>query len=166
DLAIRATEAYEAARAKLAAFVNAWVPEGVVFTRGTTEAINLVAGSYGRASVKAGDGVVVTAMDHHSNLVPWQILCQEKGATLRMVELTGDGRIDLADFGRALEAKPKLVAFPYVSNSLGTVNPAAQLTKLAHAAGAVTVVDGAQSSPHRRVDVRTIGCDFYAFSGH
>src|SRR5213076_568643 len=166
DLAIRATEAYEAARAKLAAFVNAWAPEGVVFTRGTTEAINLVAGSYGRASVKAGDGVVVTAMDHHSNLVPWQILCQEKGATLRMVEITEDGRVDLSDFGTALERRPKIVAFPYVSNALGTVNPAAQLSKLAHAAGAVTVVDGAQSSPHLRVDVRTIGCDFYAFSGH
>src|SRR5438477_12020978 len=157
DLAIRATEAYEAARLKVAAFVNAWAPEGVVFTRGTTEAINLVAGAYGRAHVRAGDSVVVTAMDHHSNIVPWQILCQEKGATLRMVEITGDGRIDLADFGRALEAKPKLVAFPYVSNSLGTVNPAAQLIKLAHSAGAVTVVDGAQSSPHMQVDVRTIG---------
>src|SRR5204862_3173485 len=166
DLAIRATEAYEAARATLAAFVNAWAPEGVVFTRGTTEAINLVAGSYGRASVKAGDGVVVTAMDHHSNLVPWQILCQEKGATLRMVELTADGRIDLSDFGRALERRPKIVAFPYVSNALGTVNPVAQLTKLAHAVGAVVVVDGAQSTPHLKVDVQAIDCDFYALSGH
>jgi len=166
DLAIRATEAYEAARAKLAAFVNAWAPEGVVFTRGTTEAINLVAGSYGRANVKAGDTVVVTAMDHHSNLVPWQILCQEKGATLRMVEITEDGRIDLADFGRALERRPKIVAFPYVSNALGTVNPAAQLTSLAHAAGAVVVVDGAQSTPHLKVDVQALDCDFYALSGH
>ena len=166
DLTIRATEAYEAARAKLAAFVNAWAPEGVVFTRGTTEAINLVAGSYGRASVKAGDGVVVTAMDHHSNLVPWQILCQEKGATLRMVELTADGRIDLSDFGRALERRPKIVAFPYVSNALGTVNPVAQLTKLAHAVGAVVVVDGAQSTPHLKVDVQALDCDFYALSGH
>src|SRR5438046_2895006 len=135
DLAIRATEAYEAARAKLAEFVNAWAPEGVVFTRGTTEAINLVAGSYGRANVKAGDSVVVTAMDHHSNLVPWQILCQEQGATLRMVEITEDGRIDLADFGRALERRPKSVAFPYVSNALGTVHPAAALVHLAAAIG-------------------------------
>src|SRR5881396_2858833 len=165
-LAVEATEAYEAARTAVARFVNAWAREGVVFTRGTTESINLVAASWGRTNVKRGDTVVVTAMDHHSNIVPWQILCQEKGATIRMVEITEDGRIDLSDFGRALEAKPKIVAFPYVSNSLGTVNPAAQLSKLAHAAGAVTVVDGAQSSPHLRVDVQTIDCDFYALSGH
>ena len=131
-----------------------------------TEAINLVAGAYGRANVRAGDSVVVTAMDHHSNLVPWQLLCQEKGATLRMVEVTEDGRIDLSDFGRALERRPKIVAFPYVSNALGTVNPVAQLAKLAHAAGAVVVVDGAQSTPHLKVDVRAIECDFYALSGH
>ncbi|HEV8264384.1 MAG TPA: cysteine desulfurase [Gemmatimonadales bacterium] len=165
-LAVAATEAYEEARRTVARFVNAWGAEGVVFTRGTTEAINLVAGSWGRANVKPGDTVVVTAMDHHSNLVPWQILCQEKGATLRMVEITADGRIDLSDYGRALEARPRIVAFPYVSNSLGTVNPAAQLTKLAHAAGAVVVVDGAQSTPHLRVDVQALGCDFYALSGH
>ncbi len=166
DLAIRATEAYEAARTRLAGFVNAWAPEGVVFTRGTTEAINLVAGAYGRAHVRTGDSVVVTAMEHHSNLVPWQMLCQEKGATLRMVEITGDGRIDLSDYGRALERRPRIVAFPYVSNALGTVNPAAQLARLAHAVGAVVVVDGAQSTPHLKVDVQTIDCDFYALSGH
>ena len=165
-LAIRATEAYEAGRGRIARFVNAWAPEGVVFTRGTTEAINLVAGSYGRANVRPGDTVVVTAMDHHSNLVPWQILCQEKGATLRMVEITEDGRIDLSDFGAALERRPKIVAFPYVSNALGTVNPAAQLAKLAHAVGAVVVVDGAQSTPHLKVDVQALDCDFYALSGH
>ncbi|MGE5803460.1 MAG: cysteine desulfurase [Gemmatimonadota bacterium] len=165
-LAVEATDAYEAARTAVARFVNAWAGEAVVFTRGTTEAINLVAGSWGRANVGRGDTVVVTAMDHHSNIVPWQILCQEKGATLRMVEITQDGRIDVIDFGRALETKPKLVAYPYVSNSLGTVNPAAQLAKLAHAAGAVTVVDGAQSSPHLRVDVQALDCDFYALSGH
>ena len=166
SLAIRATEAYEAARAKVAGFVNAWAPEGVVSTRGTTESINLVAGSYGRAHVGPGDTVVVTALDHHSNLVPWQILCQEKGATLRMVEITEDGRIDLSDFGTALERRPKVVAFPYVSNALGTVNPAAQLAKLAHAVGAVVVVDGAQSTPHLKVDVQALDCDFYALSGH
>ena len=165
-LAVEATDAYEAARTAIARFVNAWAREGVVFTRGTTESINLVAGSWGRANIGRGDTVVVTAMDHHSNIVPWQILCQEKGATLRMVEITKDGRIDLIDFGRALETKPKLVAYPYVSNSLGTINPAAQLSKLAHAAGAVTVVDGAQASPHLRVDVQALDCDFYALSGH
>jgi len=165
-LAVEATDAYEAARTAVARFVNAWSPEGVIFTRGTTESINLVAGSWGRAFVHGGDHVVVTAMDHHSNIVPWQILCREKGATLRMVEITRDGRIDLIDFGRALEDSPKIVAFPYVSNSLGTVNPAAQLIRLAHAAGALTIVDGAQSSPHVRVDVRALDCDFYALSGH
>jgi len=165
-LAVAATEAYEGARATVARFTNAWANEGVVFTRGTTEGINLVAGSWGRANVKAGDTVVVTAMDHHSNLVPWQILCGEQGATLRMVEVTADGRIDLLDFGRALEGRPRLVAFPFVSNSLGTVNPAAELTRLAHAAGAVVVIDGAQSTPHLRVDVQALGCDFYALSGH
>src|SRR5258705_69075 len=133
-LAVEATDAYEAARTSVARFVNAWAREGVVFTRGTTESINLVAASWGRANVRRGDTVVVTAMDHHSNIVPWQILCQEKGATLRMVEITEDGRIDLSDFGQALEAKPKIVAFPYVSNSLGTVNPAAQLNRLVHLA--------------------------------
>jgi cysteine desulfurase/selenocysteine lyase len=166
DLAIRSTEAFEGARARLAEFVNAWSVEGVVFTRGTTEAINLVASAYGRANVRSGDAIVVTAMEHHSNLVPWQILAQERGATLIMVETTEDGRIDLADFGRALERRPKIVAFPYVSNALGTVNPAAQLVRLAHAAGAVAVIDGAQSTPHLRVDVQALDCDFYALSGH
>jgi len=166
DLAIRATEAYEAARVRVAQFVNAWASEGVVFTRGTTEAINLVAGSYGRATVRAGDTVVVTAMDHHSNLVPWQLLCQEKGASVRMVEITADGRLDLSDFGRALEGRPKVVALPYVSNALGTVNPVAQLARLAHAAGAVVLVDGAQATPHLAVDVQALDCDFYALSGH
>jgi cysteine desulfurase/selenocysteine lyase len=165
-LAVEATEAYEAGRTAVAGFVNAWAREGVVFTRGTTESINLVASSWGRTNVQPGDRVVVTAMDHHSNIVPWQLLCQEKGATLRMVEITEDGRIDLSDFGRALESKPKIVAFPYVSNSLGTVNPVAQLTRLAHAAGAVAVVDGAQAAPHLRVDVQAIDCDFFALSGH
>lgn len=165
-LAVRATDAFEAARRRVAAFVHAWGPEGVVFTRGTTEAINLVAAAYGRANVDAGDTIVVTAMDHHSNLVPWQLLSRERGATLRMVEITEDGRIDLADFGRALERHPKIVAFPYVSNALGTVNPAAQLIRLARAAGAVTVVDGAQATPHLKVDVQALDCDFYAMSGH
>src|SRR5207245_8522881 len=139
---------------------------GGVFRRGTSEAIDVVAGSYGRAGLAAGDSVVVTGMDHHSNLVPWQILCQEKGATLRMVDITEDGRIDLSDFGRALERRPKIVAFPYVSNALGTVNPAAQIAKLAHAVGAVVVVDGAQSTPHVKVDLQALDCDFYALSGH
>ena len=164
-LAVRATDAYESARNAVARFLNA-PREGVIFTRGTTEAINLVAGSYGRANVRAGDTVVVTALDHHSNLVPWQLLCQERGAILRMVEVTADGRIDLDDFAEAVAANPKIVAFGYVSNALGTINPAAELIRLAHAAGAVAVVDGAQSTPHLSVDVQALDCDFYAFSGH
>lgn len=166
DLAVRATEAYEAARRRVAVFLGAWGPESVVFTRGTTEGINLVAGSWGRANVRAGDTVVVTAMDHHSNLVPWQLLCRERQATLRMVEVTPDGRIDLDDFRRALAQGPRLVAFNYVSNALGTINPAAELVRLAHDAGAVAVVDGAQSTPHLPVDLRALDADFYAFSGH
>jgi cysteine desulfurase/selenocysteine lyase len=165
-LAARATEAYESARAAVARFLNAWGPECVVFTRGTTEAINLVAGSYGRANVRAGDSVVVTAMDHHSNLVPWQLLCRDRGAALRMVEVSPDGRIDALDFARALALRPKLVAFPYVSNALGTINPAAELVRQAHAAGAVAVIDGAQSTPHLPVDLQALDIDFYGFSGH
>jgi len=165
-LAARATEAYESARAAVARFLNAWGPESVVFTRGTTEGVNLVAGSWGRANVGSGDSVVVTAMDHHSNLVPWQLLCQDRAARLRMVEVTPDGRIDMDDFALALAARPKLVAFPYVSNALGTINPAVELVRLAHAAGAVAVIDGAQSTPHTVVDLQAIDADFYAFSGH
>ena len=165
-LAARATAQYEAARGTVARFLNAWGPECVVFTRGTTEGINLVAGSWGRANVRAGDTVVVTAMDHHSNLVPWQILCHDRGAKLRMVAVTPDGRLDMADFANALAAKPRLVAFPYVSNALGTINPAAEMVKQAHAAGAVTVIDGAQSTPHLPVDLQALNVDFYAFSGH
>ncbi len=165
-LAVRATEAYEAARRRVAAFVNAWGPEAVVFTRGTTEALNLVAGSWGRANVRRGDTIVVTAMDHHSNLIPWQLLAQERGATVDMVEVTTDGRVDPDSFARALARSPRLVAFPYVSNALGTINPAPAMIAQAHAAGAIAVVDGAQSSPHIPVDVQALDCDFYAFSGH
>jgi cysteine desulfurase/selenocysteine lyase len=165
-LAVHATEAYEDARRRVAAFVNAWAPDSVVFTRGTTEAINLVTGSWGRANVRPGDTVVVTALDHHSNLIPWQLLCAERGATLRMVEITPDGRVDLDDFERALAVGPRAVAFPSVSNALGTITPARELTRRAHDAGAVVVVDGAQGTPHLPVDVQALDCDFYAFSGH
>jgi len=166
DLAVRATEAYEAVRAEVAAFVGAPDPAGVVFVRGTTEAINLVASSLGRSRVRAGDTIVVTAMEHHSNLIPWQLLAEARDARLVMVELTADGRIDGDDFRRALERHPRIVAFPHVSNVLGTVNPVAELTRLAHDAGAVVVVDGAQAVPHLAVDVAGLDCDLYAFSGH
>ena len=166
DLAVRATEAYEAVRGEVAAFVGAPDPSGVIFVRGATEAINLVASSLGRVRVRAGDTIVVTAMEHHSNLIPWQLLTEAREARLVMVELTPDGRIDLEHYRRALEQAPRIVAFTHVSNVLGTVNPVAELTRLAHAAGAVVVVDGAQAVPHLAVDVAAMDCDLYAFSGH
>jgi cysteine desulfurase/selenocysteine lyase len=166
DLAVRATEAYEAVRAEVAAFVGAPDPSGVIFVRGTTEAINLVASSLGRVRVQKGDTIVVTAMEHHSNLVPWQLLTEAREARLVMVELTPDRHLDLGDFRRALECEPKIVAFTHVSNVLGTINPVAELTRLAHDAGAVVVVDGAQAVPHLPVNVAALDADFYAFSGH
>lgn len=165
-LAVRATECYEAARQRVARFVGAWGPEAVVFTRGTTEGINLVAGSWGRVNVGAGDTVVVTAMDHHSNLIPWQLLCHERQATLRMVGVTPEGTVDQDDLRRALAAAPRLVAFPFVSNALGTINPAAELVRMAHEVGAAVLIDGAQAAPHLPVDVQTLDCEFFAFSGH
>ncbi len=165
-LAVRATELYEAARERVAGFVGAWGPESVVFTRGTTEAINLVATSWGRAHVRAGDSVVVTAMDHHSNLIPWQLLCREREATLRMVGVTPEGAIDQDDLRSALARGPRLVAFPFVSNALGTINPAAELVRMAHEVGAAVLIDGAQAAPHLPVDLQALDCDFFAFSGH
>ncbi len=166
DLAVRATEAYEDARAAVAAFVGAPDPRGVVFVRGTTEALNLAASSLGRLKVRAGDGIVVTAMEHHSNLIPWQLLAQERAARLEMVELTPQGELDVDGYRRALERRPKIVAFTHVSNVLGTINPVAELARLAHEAGAVVVVDGAQAVPHLAVNVAELGADLYAFSGH
>ncbi|HVO36169.1 MAG TPA: cysteine desulfurase [Gemmatimonadales bacterium] len=166
DLAIRATDAYEEARASLASFTGAPDPSGVIFVRGTTEGINLIASSLGALRVRPGDTIVVTAMEHHSNLIPWQLVAQARGAEIVMVELTADGRIDLADFRRALEREPSVVAFTHVSNTLGTINPVAELVRLAHGAGAVVVVDGAQSAPHVPVDVKALDCDFYVLSGH
>jgi cysteine desulfurase/selenocysteine lyase len=166
DLAVRATDAYEAVRGEVAAFVGAPDPSGVIFVRGTTEAINLVASSLGRVRVRKGDTIVVTAMEHHSNLVPWQLLAEAREARLVMVELTPDWQIDVEDFRRALEREPKIVAFAHVSNVLGTVNPVAELIRLAHDAGAVVLVDGAQAVPHLPVNVAALDADFYVFSGH
>ena len=166
DLAVRATEAYEAVRAEVATFVGAPDPNGVIFVRGTTEAINLVASSLGRVRVQKGDTIVVTAMEHHSNLIPWQLLAEAREAHLVMVELTSDWQIDLAGYRRALERSPKIVTFTHVSNVLGTINPVADLTRLAHDAGAVVLVDGAQAVPHMPVNVAALDADFYVFSGH
>jgi cysteine desulfurase / selenocysteine lyase len=162
----RATAAYEAARAKVAHFINAPDPHEVVFTRNATEAINLVAYSWGRPNIGRGDAIVLTEMEHHANLVPWQLLVQEKDGDLEFIPITDDGILRLDVFEVLLRLKPKLVAFTHVSNTLGTINPVREMVEMAHAAGALVLVDGAQAVPHVPVDVQALGCDFYAFSGH
>jgi len=150
----------------VADFVHAKSAREIVFVRNTTEGINLVAHAWGRRNIAAGDLIVVTTMDHHSNLVPWQLLAEETGARIAAVRVTDDGRLDLDHLKELLALEPRLVAFPHVSNSLGTINPAEEIIRLAHEAGAVTVVDGAQSVPHMPVDVQGLDADFLAFSGH
>ena len=164
-LAALATEAYESARDNVAAFAGS-VPGETVFTRNATEAINLVAYSWGSANVGPGDLVVVTEMEHHSNLVPWQMLCQRTGAELAYAPIDDEGLLVDAELDALLERGPKLVGFPHVSNVLGTVNPVAELAARAHAAGAVVMVDGAQAAPHLPLDVRALGADFYAWTAH
>jgi cysteine desulfurase / selenocysteine lyase len=164
-LAARATDAYEGARDRVAAFAGS-TPGETVFTRNATEAINLVAYAWGRTNVGAGDLVVVTQMEHHSNLVPWQLLCAEKGAQLAYVPVTDGGLLDMEAFEDLLARRPKLVAVAHVSNVLGTINPVAELAERAHAAGALLLVDGAQAVPHLPVDVAALGADFYAWTGH
>jgi len=160
-----ATAAYESARAKSAKFVGA-PPKELVFVRGTTEATNLVRFAWGEQNVKKGDVLVTTLMEHHSNIVPWQLLAKSKGATLKFVGLQADGTLDMGSFENLLREAPKLVAVTQCSNVLGTINDVATICAKAHSAGATTVVDGAQSVPHFPVDVGTIGCDFFAYSGH
>jgi cysteine desulfurase/selenocysteine lyase len=166
-LSMRATDAYEGARSRVATFVNAEAPEEIVFTRGTTESINLVASSWGGANLRKGDVILLTEMEHHSNLVPWQLVAQRTGATLRYLPVTGDdGLLDLSQLDRVLTPEVRVFAFTHVSNTLGTINPVADLCARARRVGAVTVIDAAQSIGHMPVDVRAIGCDFLAFSGH
>ncbi len=161
-----ATERFEASRTRIARFINARSARECVFVRNTTEAINLVAQTWGRANIGPGDLIVFTTMEHHSNIVPWQLLAEATGARLGHVRITPEGRLDLDHYAELLAREPKLVAFTHVSNSLGTVNPAREMIAQAHAAGAVTVLDGAQSVPHLTVDVLDLDCDFLAFSGH
>jgi cysteine desulfurase / selenocysteine lyase len=165
-LSERATEEYERARRTARKFVNAAESREIIFTRGTTESINLVAQTYGRKHVAAGDEVLITAMEHHSNIVPWQILCEEKGARLCVAPINDRGELLVEEFEKLLGPRTKLVALPHVSNALGTVNPVAQLVELAHRSNAPVLVDGAQAAPHVSIDVQALGCDFYAFSGH
>jgi cysteine desulfurase/selenocysteine lyase len=164
-LSQEATDAYEAARDYIQRFVNAERREEIVFVRGTTEAINLVATSYGQR-LRHGDEILITAMEHHSNIVPWQLLCERSGAALRVAPINDRGELMLDAFERRLNRRTKVVAFTHLSNALGTINPVKRLIDMAHACGAVVLVDGAQAVPHLKVDVRELDCDFYAFSGH
>ena len=164
-LSERASRAYEDARAAAARFLNA-APQEIIFTGGATEAINLAAQSFGRANLRAGDEILISALEHHSNIVPWQMLAEQTGARLRAAPIDDRGEIILEGFERLLSARTRLVAVAHVSNALGTVNPVEHITRLAHASGARVLVDGAQAAPHLKVDVRALGCDFYAFSGH
>jgi cysteine desulfurase/selenocysteine lyase len=161
-----ATAAYESARAAVATHIGAASSSEIVFVRNATEAINLVAYSWGRGHIRQADTIVLTELEHHSNLVPWQLLAQEKDADLEFVAIDEQGRLDRQSFEVLLRTRPKLVAFTHVSNALGTINPVRELTEQAHAAGALVLVDGAQGVPHGPVDVQAIGADFYAFSGH
>lgn len=161
-----ATDAYEAARRTVQRFLNAEDRSEIIFVRGATEAINLVAQTYGRAHVGAGDEIVISAMEHHSNIVPWQMLCEERGARLRVAPINDDGELLLDQFESLLNSKTKLVAITHVSNALGTVNPIGHIIEMAHRRNVPVLVDGAQAVPHLAVDVRALDCDFYAFSGH
>jgi cysteine desulfurase/selenocysteine lyase len=165
-LSERATAAYEAARDKVRGFINAGSDKEIIYVRGTTEAINLVAQSYGRTFLKAGDEIIISAMEHHSNIVPWQILCEQVGAKLRVIPINHDGEIVMDEFRRLLNEKTKFVSVTHVSNALGTIVPVKEIVALAHERNIPVLLDGAQAVPHMRVDVQDIGCDFYAFSGH
>ncbi|HEY6908267.1 MAG TPA: cysteine desulfurase [Myxococcales bacterium] len=165
-LSERATQSYEDAREKARRFLNAAHAHEIVFVRGTTEAINLVAQSFGRLRVRAGDEVVITEMEHHSNIVPWQMLCEEKGAVLRVLPIDDQGQLRMGELERLLGPRTRLVALSHVSNALGTVNPVAEIVELSHRHGVPVLLDGAQAAPHLAVDVQALGCDFYAFSGH
>ena len=165
-LSEKATAEYEAARDKLRQFINAASLKEIVFVRGATEAINLVAQSYGRHALKPGDEIIITELEHHSNIVPWQLLCEQTGALLKYIPINDAGELMLEEYDRLLNDRTRLVAVGHISNALGTINPVKTIIDQAHAAGAKTLIDGAQAVPHARVDVRALDCDFYAFSGH
>ena len=165
-LSQQATELHEQARANVQGFINARSEAEIIFTRGTTESLNLVAFSFGEAFLKEGDEVLVSVMEHHSNIVPWQMLRERKGIVLKVIPMTDEGEIDLEAYKNLFSPRTRLVCIAHVSNVLGTVNPVKEMTAIAHAHGAKVLVDGAQSVPHRRVDVQDIGCDFLTFSGH
>jgi cysteine desulfurase/selenocysteine lyase len=165
-LSERATHQYEESREKVRQFINAAEKREIIFVRGTTEALNLVAHSYGRSNVNAGDEVLITALEHHSNIVPWQILCSEKAARLRVVPISDDGEVSLDGFAGLINERTKLISIAHVSNALGTINPVREMIELAHGRNIPVMIDGAQAAPHTRIDVQELDCDFYAFSGH
>lgn len=165
-LSEKATQAYESARHKIQKFIGAASTKEIIFTRGTTESINLVAQSYGRSFLKQGDEILITAMEHHSNIVPWQLACQKTGAVLKVAPINDRGELELEAFKKNLNKRTKIVAICHVSNALGTVNPVKKMIAWAHEAGAVVLVDGAQATAHLPVNVQDLDCDFYAFSGH
>ena len=161
-----ATDDYETARSKIRSLINAESDQEIIYTRGTTESINLVAYSFGSQNVESGDEIIISGMEHHSNIVPWQLLCEQKGAVLKIIPITDEGELDINQYESMLSNKTKLVAVVHQSNALGTINSVKEITEMAHAFGAVVLIDGAQSAPHMKVDVQDIGCDFFAFSGH
>ena len=165
-LSQQATDGYEGARAKVRQFINAGDDREIIFTRNTTEGINLVAHSYGRQNVGPGDDIIVSNMEHHSNIVPWQMLCEEKGANLRVVPIDDTGELLMDEYEKMLSPRTKLVSITHVSNALGTILPAAQIVRMAHAHGVPVLLDGAQAVPHMPVDMKELDCDFYVFSGH
>jgi cysteine desulfurase/selenocysteine lyase len=166
ELSQRSTAAYEQTRVKVKQFLNARTKNELIFVRGTTEGINLVASSWGRKCVKSGDEIVVSGMEHHSNIVPWQILCEEKGAKLRVIPINDRGELLMEEYEKLLGPRTRMVAVAHVSNALGTVNPVREIIEMAHKAGALALIDGAQAAPHMKVDVQALDADFYAFSGH
>jgi cysteine desulfurase/selenocysteine lyase len=165
-LAEEATAAYESTRVTVRKFINAAFPEEIIFTRGATEGINLVAYTWGRQNINAGDEIIISGMEHHSNIVPWQILCEEKKATLKVIPVTDNGELDFDAYKNLLSSKTKLVSVVHASNSLGTINPVKEIIDAAHRVGAIVMIDGAQSTVHLDIDVQEMDCDFFAFSGH
>ena len=166
ELSQRSTAAYEETRAKAKKFLNARTKNELIFVRGTTEGINLVASSWGRGNVKPGDEIVISALEHHSNIVPWQMLCEEREAKLRIIPMNDRGELLLEEYEKLLGPRTRMVAVSHVSNALGTINPVARIVEMAHNAGALALIDGAQAAPHMKIDVQALDADFYTFSGH
>ena len=161
-----ATDAYENARRKIQNFINAESLKEIIFVRGTTEGINLVAQSYGRSKLRAGDEIIISTMEHHSNIVPWQLVCEQTGAVLKVIPINDAGELSMDDYKNLLGDKTRIVAITHISNALGSINPIAEITALAHAVNAVVIIDGAQAAPHTKLDMAALDCDFYTFSGH